>query len=378
MRICFLASANSAHSYRWIKYFVKGGHEIHWISNTPLNFKNLVNVHYYELQKYSSKVLSFLCAVKKIKKLIKEMEPNILHSHYAGTNGLMGALTKFHPHIVTAWGSDILIAGRSMIKRPMIRYVLNQADIITCDANHMKEAMLKLGVNDKKIKLIYFGVEIDKYQIRKGGIHLREKWGLANQPIIISLRTLEPIYDVETLILSIPYILKDVPEAKFIIAGRGPEEGKLKHLAKSLGVMESINFVGYIPSEEIPQYLESSDIYVSTSLSDAGIAASTAEAMASGLPVIITNSGENRLWVQDGESGFIIPIKNPILLADKILYLLKVDDARIKFGQAGRKIIEEKNNYYKEMEKMENIYKEVMGPHEQARGCRKNHTRLSP
>jgi glycosyltransferase involved in cell wall biosynthesis len=173
------------------------------------------------------------------------------------------------------------------------------------------------------------------------------------------LRTLEPIYDVETLILGIPYILKDVPEAKFIIAGRGPEEGKLRHLAKSLGVMESISFVGYIPSEEIPQYLESSDIYVSTSLSDAGIAASTAEAMASGLPVIITNSGENRLWVQDGESGFLIPVKNPQILAERIVTLLKREDLRIKFGEGGRKVIKEKNNYYVEMAKMETIYKEL-------------------
>jgi glycosyltransferase involved in cell wall biosynthesis len=105
------------------------------------------------------------------------------------------------------------------------------------------------------------------------------------------------------------------------------------------------------------------DVYVSTSLSDAGIAASTAEAMACGLPVIVTDVADNRDWVEDGDNGFVIPVKSPKLLAEKIIYLLKNENIRKKFGKSGRKIIEERNNYYKEMEKMENIYEKLMERH---------------
>jgi len=105
--------------------------------------------------------------------------------------------------------------------------------------------------------------------------------------------------------------------------------------------------------------LNNADIYVSTSLSDSGLAASTAEAMASGLPVIVSDSGDNRQWVDDNKGGFVIPLKSPEILAEKIIYLLKNKTLLKSFGEYNRKIIEERNNYHKEMGKMEKLYEEI-------------------
>jgi len=114
--------------------------------------------------------------------------------------------------------------------------------------------------------------------------------------------------------------------------------------------------VGLVLNDDLPGYLRLADIYVSTSLSDGGIASSTAEAMACGLPVVITNTGDNREWVKDEENGFLIPVKNPEILAEKIIYLLGNKDVCKKLGHNGREIIIKRNNYYKEMAKMEGIY----------------------
>jgi glycosyltransferase involved in cell wall biosynthesis len=187
-----------------------------------------------------------------------------------------------------------------------------------------------------------------------------EKLEMVGCPSVISLRSFEPIYNIETLIKSIPLVLKEVLETKFIIAGKGSEEENLKKLAESLKVLESIRFVNWIPQDELPQYLRISDVYVSTSLSDGGISSSTAEAMSCGLPVVITDFGDNKKWVKNGESGFLIPLKDFKSLAEKIIYLLKNPEKGLELGINARKVIEEKNNYYKEMEKMENIYKELI------------------
>ena len=82
--------------------------------------------------------------------------------------------------------------------------------------------------------------------------------------------------------------------------------------------------------------------------------------MACELPVINTATGDIDLWIEDGEGGFIVPVKNPPVLAEKIVYLLKNDEERKKLGKNNRKAIEERNNYYKEMEKMERIYKKLI------------------
>lgn len=151
-------------------------------------------------------------------------------------------------------------------------------------------------------------------------------------------------------------MLKEVPETKFIIVGEGSEKERLKNLAVSLDVVDSVSFIGFVLNDELPRYLNATDVYVSTSLSDGGIAASTAEAMSCGLPVIVTDVANNRMWVEDGVNGFVIPIKNRKMLAERIIYLLKNEDARRRFGNINRKIIEERNDYYKEMAKMEDIY----------------------
>lgn len=359
MKLCFLAGADSIHSVKWVKYFADRGHEVHWISLTPATEGKVENAKFYPATGLSAgKVcpLNLLLNLIYIRRLIARIKPDVFHAHYAGVNGVIGALSSFHPFVLTAWGSDVLIAAKSKIKGPLVKYALNQADVITCDADHMRDAMIRLGVNTEKINIIYFGVDTQKFRLGASSEALRSRLGIADSPAIISLRSLEPLYDVETLINAIPQVLTKVPEAKFIIAGRGSQEENLKGLTKSLGVSDSTRFIGWIANNELPQYLTSADIYVSTSLSDAGLAASTAEAMACGLPVIITDSGENRKWVSDDESGFIVSVKDAKILAEKISFLLKSGEKRAQFGGEGRKIIEERNNYYIEMEKMEKIY----------------------
>ena len=358
MRICYLADASSIHTQRWVNYFAESGHEVHLISYNPAHIEN---VKIYVLPNLKNQFLTFILRFFAIKKLIKKIKPDLVHAHYIGGYGWYGALSGFHPFIVTAWGSDVLVAPKeSRIIEFGAKFVLAKADLITCDAEHIKAPLIELGTNALKINLIYFGIDTQKVKPLQRSEKIREVLGLFDSPAVISLRNLEPIYDIESLITSVPLILKKNPEAKFVIAGRGSQEANLKNLAKSLGVSDSVRFAGFIPNDKLPEYLASSDIYVSTSLSDAGIAASTAEAMACGLPVIVTDFGDNRKWVEDGVSGFIVPSKDPKALAEKIIYLLKHEDIRNEFGLRNREIIEDRNNYYKEMEKMENIYIELV------------------
>jgi len=274
---------------------------------------------------------------------------------------LAAAMSGFHPLVATAWGSDVLVGGKLRIKRPFVKYILNRADLITCDANHMVEAMVRLKTDKNKIYIVNFGVDTNKFQPSGKDEVLMKQLGIAGSPTIISLRNFLPVYDIESLIRAIPLVLKAVPDAKFVIAGDGPEEENIKRLSASLDVTGSIRFTGKIPNTDLPRYMTSVDIYTSSSLSDAGIASSTAEAMACGLPVVITDSGENDKWINDGKGGFLVPVKRPEVLAEKIVRLLKDDGFRTAAGAVNRKTIMEKNDYYKEMAKMEKIYEEISG-----------------
>jgi len=83
--------------------------------------------------------------------------------------------------------------------------------------------------------------------------------------------------------------------------------------------------------------------------------------MACQLPVVVTNSGENHEWVKEGENGFIVPTDDAKALADRIVYLLENADVRRAFGLANRKVIDERNNFHREMGRMETLYGEIVG-----------------
>lgn len=358
MKICYIGGANSIHLQRWIKWIANAGHDVHLITEYPIEIDN-IKIHSLKYKKNGG-FINFISKIIQTKKLVKKINPHILHAHYVFGYGTFAAFTNFHPFVLTAWGSDILVDTSSMFGKYAVKYSLKKADLITCDAQHLKQSMIKLGIEDQKIKIIYFGTDTIKFSPQKKNKSIREKLGLNDSPIVISLRSLKPIYNLESLITAIPLVLKQIPEAKFIIAGEGPEEKMLKEMATSLKIIDSIRFLGSIPNDQLPYYLTASDVYVSTSLSDAGLAASTAEAMACELPVISTDFGANAEWVKDGKNGFLIPMKNPTLLAEKIIVLLNDKDLRKKFGKNGRQIIKERLDYNTEMSKMEKMYEELI------------------
>ena len=368
LTICFLGEAKNEdiHTVKWARHFSDRGHEVHLFSYPSFSKKNMVEgITVHLLKKRSSikawpfvSLLNIPSILAQIKRKMKEINPDIIHAHCLTSYGTLGSLLNFHPFIITAFGSDILITPKENIMKGLItRWSLAKADLITCDAFHMREAIMKFGVPESKIKIIFFGVDTKKFSPGPKNEEIKRKFGILDEDrVVMSFRFLEPLYDTKTLIQSVPTVLKEVSGVKFLIAGNGSQEKKLKKMSEDLRVSEKVKFIGWIDKEVLPQYLRTVDVCVSTALSDAGIASSTAEAMACGLSVIVTNTGENEKWVKNGENGFLIPIKNPEILAERIVRLLKDDDLRRQFGERARKVIEERDNYQKEMEKVENIY----------------------
>ncbi|WP_067052229.1 glycosyltransferase [Methanofollis ethanolicus] len=363
MKICILADARTTHIKRWVEYFSEK-HEVDLITlSYTVPERTTIGEEVYEkmpnvrLHKVSKKIPDILLAPFRIRKLISEIKPDIVHAHYVTHYGFCGAFSGFHPLVVSAWGSDVLIDPfDSILYKQMVCFALKHADMITSDGYNSKSAMVKLGIKEDKIKIIYHGVDVSIFCPEKRDRSIIWDLFSGDYPTVISDRGLEPIYDVESLIRAIPIIKTEIPDVRFIIAREDYQKAYLMNLAKSLNVFDSIKFVGLIKHEDLPLYLSSSDIYVSTSLSDGGTAVSNIEGMACGLPPVVTNVGDNHRWVEDGVNGFLVPPKNPYYLAEKIIYLLKNISVRKKFGDLSRKIVEANANYYSEMEKMNTIY----------------------
>lgn len=356
LSIMFVTGASSIHSERWVSYFAERGHRVFWVALGEQASNVHENVQFIGIPKHSSRLVRPVAYMLALRKLIRRIKPDILHAHQVWIDGIIAAATGFQPLIITPWGSDVLLGSKSLLKRPLLSAALNRAALITCDGENTGAVLEDLGVARKKIETICFGVNVEHFKPNVSGHTIRGLLGLTDEPVIISLRSLTPLYDVDTLVRAARLVLDKIPKASFIIAGDGVELSALRTLAVDLGVDHAVKFVGRISESKLPSYFGAANVYVSTALSDSGLAASTAEAMACGLPVIVTDSGSNRDWIIDGENGYVIPLRNPSVLAQKIEEILGDQAKAIEWGDMNREIILTRNNYYLEMAEMEKLY----------------------
>src|ERR1041385_3957155 len=113
MRICYFADAISIHTKRWCSHFASLGHEVHLVSFRKADIPNvtfhLLDAGNIDVRGGNWKVL---LQYKKLRKILKEIKPDVLHAHYATSYGTVGALAGFHPYIITTLGSDVLISPK--------------------------------------------------------------------------------------------------------------------------------------------------------------------------------------------------------------------------------------------------------------------------
>jgi len=359
MKICHLGDASVIHTWRWVDYMQKMGYETHLISLKPPReeFKN-PNVNIYVVPKKNLRnPINIISTIIKIRKLVKKINPDLINAHYITHYGFLAAMTG-KPFICSAWGADVnIMPKKSRIIKFLTKYILKKALAVTCDAHHMARSLEGLGATKDKIKIIFYGVDLNKDDPDK----FRSKYPKEdNGNTIVTVRQLEPRYDPETIIRAVPYVKDEFPNTKFIIIGDGSQKKYLEELAKSLDCSKNVEFTGRIVNEDLPKYFVRSDIYVSTSLSDGGLSSATAEAMACELPVVVTAFGDNEKWVEDGKTGFIIPLQDPKSLAQRITKLLRNKKIGEKMGKINRQIIKTRLNMDVEMKKLDQLYKNLI------------------
>lgn len=369
MRILYVAPMNSIHSVRWIEYFCQAGLDVH-IVNVGLEEQHRIEraTYHDEIRRPSAKrgivhqfTRSYVPFRRGMKQLLSEIKPDLVHVHGISIYAYVIKQCGFRPVIATAWGSDVLVGPRESLKyRLIVRKVLRSVDVVTCDGDHIRKRMIDEGAASEAIEIVYFGTDVEQFNPRKRDPGLAEELGFERDAsLVVSLRALGPIYDVATLIRAIPMVVRERRPVGFVIVGDGPDRFALERLCAELGARDDTRFVGRLTNADMQRYTASAAVYVSTSLSDAGLAASTAEAMASGVPPVVTDFGDNGEWVKEGVTGHLFPLRDSSALAARIVKLLEDPDAARAMGACARQVIETRNNWHNEMAKVMRLYERV-------------------
>jgi len=350
MRILYLAPGNSIHSKKWIEKikslypknnffwysFEKFEYEI---DKEIIIFSNSVNKVFW--------LLAILTSIIQIGKIHKKQKFDLIHIHSIGTYGLFALIPILFntPYILTPWGSDIIFGSKKLIKRLIIKFIFWKASLITCDAMHIADLILKIAPKAKP-KIINFGIDTNFFNLNY------KEFSKDNSIKIISTRNHESIYDLETLLEASKDLKDNNINFSLTIAGYGSKTETLIRKTKELGLSDFVEFTGRYNYQTLPKLLFKYDFFISTSLSDAGLASSIAEAMACQNIVIVSDSADNKLWITNCFNGFLFKSGSSRSLYKAIISAINKKNIWDQISVNARKTILERNDITNEMRKM--------------------------
>lgn len=366
MKVLLLSDAYSIHTVKWAQSLSKKGIEIAIFSlnfneneKNPYHNFNDIKLFYYvnkNVKKRSSGLvkLSYLSALPALKKAITEFKPDILHAHYASSYGLLGALSGFHPYIISVWGSDVFdFPNVSLLHKMVIKYNLSVADKVLSTSNIM--AMETSKYTNKEIIVTPFGIDLDKFKPLKVNTIFNKE-----DIVIGTVKTLEENYGIEYLIRAFAIVrnkYKGLP-LKLLIVGSGSLKNSLNQLVNKLNLDDVTVFTGKVSHELVPIYDNLLSISVSVSNSESfGVA--VIEASACEKPVIVSDVGGLPEVVANGITGIVVPPRNAEKTAEAIEKLIFDKSLRDRMGKAGRERVSILYDWNKNVEQMIDIYKMI-------------------
>jgi glycosyltransferase involved in cell wall biosynthesis len=390
VKILIVGPSNSPHCVRWINRLLENELEVILLDMAPQKNPGLdqetrvlrlsdLTPSYDRIGKLIKRIkflapmvewLPILFLSKSIKKLALEEQIDLVHIHWMlHPLAVAAAIQSAAPIIATPWGSDVLLphyqskspidVARKIYARAMIRVVVSKSSQFICDASHLRKALVELGAKTSQISEIYFGTDIENFSPKLRKTDLVEVVKNSSKGIVIlSNRGLDEIYEIWVLLEAIPFLLDKIGDLPITIwiAGGGKDQTKLERISQSLNLDSHVRFLGRLSDLDFASLTASCDIYVSTSPTDGGLAASVAEAMACEKPVVISNFGDNSLWLNDESAGLLFEKSNPQDLATKLAWLIQNPNLWKEMGRIGREIIANRNNSYKEVRKVISIY----------------------
>ena len=351
MRICFVAEAGSAHTRKWVQYFLEKGNEILVLSGekVPIPGAQVLPGLRVTSRNWLIRKFEVLRNTWTFWPIVRAFAPDILHVHYISPK--LFWYWEVKNLFVSPWGSDV-IDDYSSETKPLLyrRFVFRQAKVVTATSPFLAD--VTRHYTDKEIQIVPFGVDCQVFR----------PTGRINTTSAVTLgfvKHLKVRYGPEYLIQAMEMIVRKYPQTRLLMAGSGELRSQLEALAQQLDLTRNVSFLGAIEHEKVPELLKNVDISVMPSIREAfGVAALEAQAME--IPVVATRVGGIPEVVLDGETGILVEPGDSEQLAQAILTLIENPALRRQMGERGRRHVLANYRWEDNAALMEDLYQQVL------------------
>lgn len=380
LTLCYIADATNIHVQRWLDYFARRGHRVYCLSDKGGQIDGVSVILLPNRNtllgkgRKASKTAVMRARGRRIRQVVREIQPDIMHAIFLYNRGWSAALSGFHPLIITLLGSDVYLPVRHYRHalqlwrdKLMNTLALKQCDMVTAVSDDLLQAANRMTMGLTPSVLIPIGADPNLFHPDWDTTALRERLGIPEDSFVaLSPRQMTPHYNQTTIIESIPAVLAEAPQTIFIMKDtfcNTPERQEyvlgLKGLAESLGVSHAIRWVEEVSMQELPLYYALSDVVVSVPSTD-GMPVTLFEAMACHKPLIVGDLPSYNEVVIHGQTGLRVPVRNSQVLARAIIKIRKNPSLARRMVEESQVVLHQYGIFGEQMMRMERYYQGML------------------
>ncbi|MBQ9182021.1 MAG: glycosyltransferase family 4 protein [Bacilli bacterium] len=368
MKIMFIAPGRSIHSNNWASAMCNKGHTVHFVTQESFtknkySFNQGIDSRFIVHQLPFKGKLGFIFNGLFVKRITKKINPDIIHVHQAFGYGFLGTFSNKRKAFLSVYGWEVYDLVKSKIKKRIVGYILNWYNYIGSTSECMKKQILKEFPKIKKeIFVTPFGIDSNKFY---KNINMKD-----NKKIVIgTVKKMDKKYGIEYLIKAYAQTLSFFQKNNIEIydklllklVGPGNQTDELIQLAADLKIQNKVIFCGKIAHSDVPNALNSFDIYVAPSILDSeSFGVAILEASSCCLPVIVSNVGGLPEVVENNVSGYVVESKSPDKICEKLIELISDEKLRTNMGKNGRNLVIKKYEWDKCVNLMQDIYTSII------------------
>lgn len=289
------------------------------------------------------------------RRVVERIQPDLVHAGPIQTCAFIAALSGFRPLLSMSWGFDLMEdVHRNWWWDWATRFTLSRSTFFASDAQVTRDVAVAYGMNPDRTIVFPWGVDLQRFapDTERGSMNTDNFTLFCN-------RSWELRYGVDVLAKAFVKIAGAAPNVRMMLMGGGSQGARIRQILLNGGVLERVQFPGQISQNDLPRWYHMADLYISPSHVD-GSSVSLMEALASGLPCLVSDIPANREWVTEGVNGWLFPDGNADALAEKILQAVAQPEKLPVLGRAARAVAEERADWKKNAGKLFAAYQQTV------------------
>jgi glycosyltransferase involved in cell wall biosynthesis len=273
----------------------------------------------------------------KLSRIIKDLRPDVVHAHDPHAVALSSLALSF----LTGGRCPALVASRRVAfhlkGHAFSRWKYHQVDCFVAASRAIHQILVGDGIDPDRVVTVYEGIDLHRVESEPAANIHAEFWLPTHAPIVGAVAALTQEKGHKYLIEAAAHVVRDVPDARFVILGEGELRASLERQVKDLHLDKHVVLPGF--RADVLSFIKSFDIFVMSSLFE-GLGTSLLDAMALSKATVASDTGGIPEVVSHGETGLLVPPRDSRELASAITRLLKDPDRRERMGRSGRERVE--------------------------------------